>query len=91
MVESYKSLALQAASQSKFMQVKDVDPLRKREDFAVSLRKKKKLLIIESKRKRLLPYSITPQASNEFGMKAIRNASLESAVFSVEDEKLEED
>jgi hypothetical protein len=71
------------------MQVQDVDPLRKREDFAVSLRKKKKLIIIEGKRKRLLSQSML-QASHEFGMKGTRNISLGSTIVTEEDERLEE-
>ena len=38
------------------MKVQVEDPLRKREAFAVSLRKKKRQSIIESKRKRLRPF-----------------------------------
>jgi len=40
------------------MTVPSVDPLKKREEFAVSLRKKKKNAILKSKRKRLLPPSL---------------------------------
>ena len=39
--------------QTNFMQADQSDPMRKREEFAVSLRKQKRKLIIESKRKRL--------------------------------------
>ena len=36
-----------------FMKTSDIDPLKKREEFAISLRKKKKQEILAVKRKRL--------------------------------------
>ena len=40
-----------------FMKTSDIDPLKKREEFAISLRKKKKQEILAVKRKRLPNFS----------------------------------
>ena len=47
-----------------YMRTEVVDPLRKRENFAVSLRVKKRKTILESKRKRL-PTSLRAKITND--------------------------
>lgn len=63
-----------SSDSSKLMRIDEVDPMRRREEYAVSLRKQKKKLIIERKRKRL-PSSILQGQS-----KSAANTNMGSAL-----------
>jgi len=58
-------LKMVEVKKKEYMRTEVVDPLRKRENFAVSLRLKKRKTILESKRKRL-PTSLRVKTTKDF-------------------------
>ena len=55
-MQEYNTNEARQAGRANFMAPQFQDSLKKREEFSISLRKKKKEEIIQSKRKRLLQY-----------------------------------